>query len=322
MTDFALLAALSHEKFISGRALSQALAITPNAISQAVSALNAQGLEIFSIPGRGYKLAVPFIKLDAQYIAAQLGELSQHFAIEVVDEIASTNTALLRARDADGKVLVLIAESQSAGRGRRGRAWQASLGGSLTFSLRWQFDKPAGQLGGASLAVGLALVEALIEAGLQGAQLKWPNDILVDGKKCAGILIETQGDVFEPASLVIGIGVNYRLHPEHKKMIDQPVCDYASNAPKAMPRDALLSGIFRHLFTRLTTFNVHGFAPLKAAWLTHHAYACKPVTASFGDGRKLDGVVVDIADDGALILQVGSRREVLYSGEVSLRQTQ
>lgn len=317
---FALLAQLSHEKFISGNALSQVLGITPNAISQAVGALNALGLEIFSIPGRGYKLAVPFVKLDAQQIATQLGALSQHFAIEVVDEIASTNTALLQARNTDNKVTVLIAESQSAGRGRRGRAWQASLGGSLTFSLRWQFDKPAGQLGGASLVVGLALVEALIEAGLRGAQLKWPNDIVVDGKKCAGILIETQGDVFEPASLVIGIGVNYRLHPEHKKIIDQPVCDYATNVVTAMPRDALLLGIFRHLWERISTFNAHGFAPLKAAWLKHHACANKPVTASFGDGRKLDGVVVDVAVDGALILQVGNRREVIYSGEVSLRQ--
>ncbi len=319
MTDFALLAQLSHEKFISGVALSKTLRITPNAISQAVRALNAQGLEVFSIPGRGYKLAVPFIKLHAQNIAAQLGALASHFDIEVVDEIASTNTVLLNVRNTDGRIKVLIAESQSQGRGRRGRVWQASLGGSLTFSLRWQFDKPAGQLGGASLAVGLALAEALIDAGLYGAQLKWPNDIVVDGKKCAGILIETQGDVFEPASLVIGIGVNYRLHPEYQKNIDQPVCDYASNALQLVPRDVLLSVIFRHIWERLSTFNTHGFAPLKEAWLKHHAYANCSVVASFGDGRKLDGLIVDIAEDGALILQVGSRREVLYSGEVSLR---
>jgi BirA family transcriptional regulator, biotin operon repressor / biotin---[acetyl-CoA-carboxylase] ligase len=319
-THFDVLAQLSHLHFVSGRTLSQAVHLTPNAVSQAVRTLNELGLEVFSIPGRGYKLAAQFVKLDATKIAANLGELAQHFDIEVLDEIASTNTALLNHKATSKKIKVLIAETQTQGRGRRGRAWQASLGGSLTFSLRWQFDKPAGQLGGASLAVGLALVEALIEAGLHGAQLKWPNDIIVDGKKCAGILIETQGDVFEPASLVIGIGVNYRLHPEHKKTIDQPVTDYASNVAQAVPRDALLSGIFRHLYARISTFSQHGFAPLNAAWQQHHAFANQAVTASFSDGRKLDGVAVDIANDGALILQVGRGREVLYSGEVSLRR--
>jgi BirA family transcriptional regulator, biotin operon repressor / biotin---[acetyl-CoA-carboxylase] ligase len=321
MTHFQLLAHLSHEKFISGRALSQLLQLTPNAISQAVRSLNAQGLEVFSIPGRGYKLAAPFTKLSAATITAQLGEVSQYFDIEVVDEIASTNTALLNIRGGSNKIKVLIAESQSQGRGRRGRAWQAVLGGSLTFSLRWQFDKPAGQLGGASLVVGLALVEALIEAGLHTAKLKWPNDIVVEGKKCAGILIETQGDVFEPANLVIGIGVNYRLSPDQQKIIDQPVCDYAANVASPIPRDALLSSIFRNLYKHLSTFNQHGFAPLRNAWLTHHAYANAAVTAHFGDGRTLDGVVVDVANDGALVLEVAGRREVLYSGEVSLRAT-
>jgi BirA family transcriptional regulator, biotin operon repressor / biotin---[acetyl-CoA-carboxylase] ligase len=319
MMHFQLLAHLSHEKFISGRALSQSLQLTPNAISQAVRTLNAQGLEVFSLPGRGYKLAAPFTKLSADTITAQLGGVGKYFDIEVVDEIASTNTALLNSRGSGDKIKVLIAESQSQGRGRRGRAWQAVLGGSLTFSLRWQFDKPAGQLGGASLVVGLALVEALIAAGLHTAKLKWPNDIVLDDKKCAGILIETQGDVFEPASLVIGIGVNYRLHPDQQKEIDQAVCDYATNVSSAMPRDALLSSILERLHTHLSTFNQRGFAPLRSAWLSHHAYANAAVTAHFGDGRTLDGVAVDVANDGALVLDVAGRREVLYSGEVSLR---
>ena len=322
MTVFELLAQLSDKKYISGRQLSQTLGCTPNALSDAVRELNAQGLQVFAIPGRGYKLAAPFCKLSTDAITQQLGALSAHFEVEVVDEITSTNTALLAAANNRGgykKIQLLVAESQTQGRGRRGRSWQASLGGSLTFSLRWQFDKPAGQLGGASLAVGLALVEALIEAGMVHAKLKWPNDILVGKNKCAGILIETQGDVFEPACLVIGIGVNYRLPPLFENTIDQAVTDYCANVRNAMPRDALISGICRHLYNRLSAFNAHGFVPLKAAWLSHHAYANAQVSATFGDGRSINGEVVDIADDGALVLQAGSKREVLYSGEVSLR---
>ena len=310
------------QKPVSGVVLATHLGISRSAVWKRIQHLRDNGFEIETKSGQGYFLKHPIEWLDQNRICDYLSNAAkkQLGDFHIAEQIDSTNSWAKFETKQQAGTDIFLAEQQTAGRGRLGRQWASPMAANIYLSLRRRFNKGLPALSGLSLVVGVLLAKTLRSQGFTEVGLKWPNDIVVDGKKCAGILIETQGDVFEPASLVIGIGVNYRLHPEHKKIIDQPVWDYATNVVTAMPRDALLLGIFRHLWERISTFNAHGFAPLKAAWLKHHACANKPVTASFGDGRKLDGVVVDVAVDGALILQVGNRREVIYSGEVSLRQ--
>ena len=147
--------------------------------------------------------------------------------MRVVDEVESTNTTLLEqavAGAAGG--LVLAAELQTRGRGRRGRAWHAGLGGALTFSALWRFEQGAGFLAGLGLAVGVALRARAAFLGVEDAMLKWPNDVLVRHQKLAGTLVEIQGTCSAPAWPSVGVGINYRLDafhpPAHRPGGDRP----------------------------------------------------------------------------------------------------
>jgi BirA family biotin operon repressor/biotin-[acetyl-CoA-carboxylase] ligase len=158
----------------------------------------------------------------------------QHF-----DQIASTNAQMLdwAARDAPERApqrALICAEWQSQGRGRRGRDWYAGLGGGLMFSFLWRSTRPAAQLSGLSLAVGVALVEGLREFGLAGARVKWPNDIQVAGAKLAGVLIELASDklasdVLAPSTAVIGIGLNVSGGESLSQRVGQPVTDLSAH---------------------------------------------------------------------------------------------
>ena len=129
--------------------------------------------------------------LDAGGVAEALGELAGVFSLEILPECDSTNSRLLdNPPSGDGRVHVLAAERQTAGRGRRGRAWQSWPGAGLTFSLLWRFAPAAHVPAGLSLVVGLAVARTLEELGVEGVALKWPNDVLIQGKKLAGILVE------------------------------------------------------------------------------------------------------------------------------------
>src|SRR5260370_932505 len=145
------------------------------------------GRLLFAAPpqrGRGYRLqdALPFLARDA--IVRALGPQKGALAIEIADVLDSTSSELARrAAHGDMHRVLLAAECQTAGRGRRGRGWTSVIGGSLTFSLGWRFEQGAGYLSALPLAVGLALAEALEAEGFADIELKWPNDLLHDGPK-------------------------------------------------------------------------------------------------------------------------------------------
>ena len=215
------------------------------------------------IRGRGYRLLAAPDFLAADLIRAALSENVRRnpeiplVAIEVVDEIASTSTELLRRSNRkDIHATALVAEWQTAGRGRRGRKWSAVAGGSLTFSLGWRFDQGAGYLAGLSLAVGVAVIRALEAEGLPGVELKWPNDLIHRHLKVGGILVELNGDALGPSTVVVGVGLNVRMPASAKRDIEQPVSDLTAVAGRgAVPIDRnrllgrlvaeLASGVFR-----------------------------------------------------------------------------
>ena len=132
---------------------------------------------------------------------------------------------------------MLAAEWQTAGRGRRGKAWTAVAGGSLTFSLGWRYEQGAGFLAGLSLAVGVAVVKALEAEGLAGVELKWPNDLVHRHLKVGGILVELNGDALGPSTVVVGVGLNVRLPAEVRRNIEQPVSDLTTVAGRGAPAD-------------------------------------------------------------------------------------
>lgn len=317
---FQVLRLLADGDFHSGATLARKLDVSRGTVWNAVRALDGLGLEVYRVRGRGYRLAESLSLLDAAAIATYAGEASSRLAIELVDVADSTNSMLM-ARAAAGAAsgTVLAAEWQESGRGRRGRAWHAGLGGGITFSLLWRFTQGPSALAGLSLAAGLALARATAALGAGDVELKWPNDVLWRGGKLAGLLIEMHGDALGPSAVVIGIGINVRLSDAVRGRIDQPAQDLEAACGGAIDRNAVLGRVLAELTSMLDAFSREGFAPLRAEWERHHAHQDKPVTVTLPDGRRHDGVARGVGDDGALLFETGSAVRRLHSAELSLR---
>src|SRR5262245_33054090 len=239
---------LADGEFHSGEALAMSLDFSRASVWNSIRELEASGIEVYKVQGRGYRLPHPITLLDRAAIERQLGAHAQRFEIDVRDSVASTNSALLEraAAGAPGGT-VIAAEWQSGGRGRLGRAWHAGVGEALTFSLLWRFARGAGALAGVSLAVGAAIARAVGSAGVAGAGLKWPSDVLWQNGKLAGILTEWTGEALGPTAAVIGIGVNVRLSQATRERIGQPAADLETACGAAPDRNGLLARLLIEL---------------------------------------------------------------------------
>ena len=251
--------------------------------------------------------------MNAQRIAAlsHAGVL-----VEVVPETGSTNADLLARAAQLTEPVLLVAEHQTAGRGRAGRSWLSSSENSLTFSLAWKFDGGLQQLSGLPLAIGVALGDALGQLGVQ-VQLKWPNDVLKDGDKLAGILIETQSAPGGGTWAVIGIGLNLIMPDEVEAQLGRS----AAGAPwlARMDRDVLVAALLDALADALRLFASQGFAAFSARWNLRHAWQGRTVVI-LDDGKLLqEGLAAGVDDAGRLLLDTAEGRTTVLAGDVSLR---
>ncbi|MEW6512720.1 MAG: biotin--[acetyl-CoA-carboxylase] ligase [Pseudomonadota bacterium] len=252
--------------------------------------------------------------LDLSALARALGADACRFDADLLPVCDSTNAVLLaRAEAGAPSGAVVIAETQTAGRGRRGREWLSAPGDSLTFSLLWRF--PPGTLPlGLSLAVGVAVTNALAKVGAGETALKWPNDVLKDDKKLAGILIELAPGQTHVA--VIGLGLNLRL----PATLPVEVRDTAAALDLPVDVNVLLATLLVELRTVLDTFATTGFAGLRAEWTARHAHEDAPVRLLSDFAPPRDGICRGVAADGALLFETAGHIERILSGEVSLRK--
>lgn len=254
--------------------------------------------------------------LDPARLREILGELAIRCPLVVVDECASTNSTLLTQAAAGlpgGNVLIAL--RQTAGRGRRGRVWHARPGSSLTFSLLWRFPRSF-PLHGLSLAVGVAVTRALARLGVDGLALKWPNDVLLYGRKLGGVLVETTSAQGEIAA-VIGIGLNVLEDGERGRMVAQP-CASLADAGVSCSQESLLAALLGALVEVLDLFAARGFVALRAEWIAHHAFQHLPVRV-WQEGRETVGLCEGVDEHGALLLATADGLRRVWGGEVSLR---
>ena len=174
-------------------------------------------------------------------------------------------------------------------------------------------------MSGLSLAVGVAMMRTLGKLGVVGVGLKWPNDVLNDQGKLAGILIEAQGDMLGPSVVVIGIGLNLRLPQEVAQRIDQPVSDLAHVVAELPERNQLLALLLQEMADMLGAFAQQGFTPLRAEWESYHVYQNRQVKMLLPDGTQVAGIVRGVTDEGALRVETKQGEQVFNAGEISLR---
>lgn len=317
---FPILHQLADGQFHSGEALAKQFGVSRATIWNAIRHAESLGIEVFSVRGRGYKLPYAIALLDKEKVLQAIGIEREWFHLEVLDEVVSTNTYLMKAAtNGAPHVSCAVAHIQTGGRGRRGRTWVSHLGASLTFSLLWRFDCGAAALSGLSLAVGIALIRALRELDIDTAQLKWPNDVLVDNQKLAGILIDLQGDMDGPSAAVIGVGINVDLPKQVLERIDQPAIDIKHVSLLNIDQSQLLGTVLKHLADVLRHFEQHGFIGLRDEWLSYHAYHNQSVRMLLPDGRDVEGKVIGVAEDGILLVETALGLQRFSAGEISLR---
>lgn len=317
-----MLRVLGDGEFHSGTMLAQQFKVSRATIWHALQNLEQVGVEVFAVRGKGYRLACPVTWIQPDLVSDLLQPHARFLQLEFVEVATSTNT-LLAANAVQGAPhgSCFVTELQTQGRGRRGRAWHSGLGGALTFSLLWRFEQGASTLSGLSLAVGVALLRALRMLGVPRLTLKWPNDVLSDFHKLAGILVEIQGDISGPCAAVIGVGINYRLHVKTRAQIDQAVTDLESLIHPLPNKNVLLAQLLNSLVGVLTEFERVGFAGLREEWLKYHTpFQNKWVALTLANNRTQEGKITDIGDDGALILNTGAGLERFSAGEISLRR--
>lgn len=315
-----LLTILADGHFHSGESLGQSLGISRAAVWKHLQALKGRGIEIHSVPGKGYRLTDSIELLSEPQIRAALSPLARARlrGLELCQRIDSTNSEL-RRRAADlPSGVVCLAEEQSAGRGRHNRAWSSPYARNLYLSLLWRFDAGPDALSGLSLAVGVAVLRALVQMGASGIGLKWPNDLLWRGAKCAGILIEMSGESCGNCSVVIGIGVNVDMPEELGAAIDQPWIDLKTICERRVSRNRLAGAIISQLIEVLDEFEAAGIAPLMEEWRQRDVVCGEPVVIATAHGEEA-GIARGIDPSGALLVEGGNGIKRYRSGDVSLR---
>jgi BirA family biotin operon repressor/biotin-[acetyl-CoA-carboxylase] ligase len=311
-----LLCALADNEFHSGEFLGKALGISRAAISNHIKVLSSLGLDIYSVTGKGYCLALPLTLLSHAKIRGQVD--SSHTAdIEVLNVIGSTNQylkdKLIDIKDGH----TCLAEAQTAGRGRHGREWVSPYAASLYLSMHWSFEGGYSVLGGMSLAIGVAIVEALIKCGVQDVQLKWPNDIYARGRKLAGVLIEVEGQIGSECKAIIGVGLNVVL-PTNIENIGQPWIDLSQLSKPLIDRNILAGTLINELNKSLALFEKRGLEPFISKWRELDIYANQAIKLIIGQ-QTFSGFSRGIDASGAILLETKQGIKAYHGGEISVR---
>ncbi|MEE4246244.1 MAG: biotin--[acetyl-CoA-carboxylase] ligase [Kangiellaceae bacterium] len=311
-----LLKVLSDGQFHSGQAMAAKMGVSRAAIWKVIKELRALGLDIFSVTGKGYKLAETIDLIDPEQLARQLlGVIKTSDNLFLFTSLASTNKFLLSLPQTND-VRVCISEFQSEGRGRLGRVWHSPFAKNIYCSIRLVIPRAIEQISGLSLVVGYSVAEILTQFGVQNLKLKWPNDIRLNSAKVGGVLIELGQNTETSVDVVIGIGLNW----------DMPNSDQLKNRwtnlkPHLLgnpTREALISALVARVVDDVEVFTEHGFSVFNAGWSSYDEFYQQPVTLQSASKTE-QGIARGVDDRGALLLEQDGQVNDFSIGELSLK---
>jgi len=308
-----LISILSDGEFHSGEQLGIELGMSRAAINKHIQTVRDWGVDIFTVPGKGYSLPSPIQLLDEAQILSFLPE----GRVSVLPVIDSTNQYLLDRIATLSSGDACVAEYQQAGRGRRGRKWFSPFGSNLYLSMYWKLEQGPAAAMGLSLVIGIIMAEVLQKLGAADVRVKWPNDLYLKDRKLAGILVELTGITGDAAHLVIGAGINLRMREPSADSIDQGWINL-QEAGVNIDRNQLTATLLTELRLALRQFEIDGLAPFISRWRSLDNFIDRPVKLLIGE-QEIHGIERGIDQQGALLLEQDGVIKPYIGGEISLR---
>lgn len=318
-----LIQALACGRFVSTQQLADELGVSRTSAWNYLKALEKMGFVLHAVKGKGTRLEQPIELLDKSAMMHALAAKDQGLlnTFDLLDVCPSTNYHLLQQNSLKPlpSGMICMAEMQTMGRGRLGKTWVSPYGQNIYMSFIWNFKSGIAALSGLSLACGVAVCDALSELGLSGHGLKWPNDILWEGKKLGGILVEIQGESQGGYSAVVGIGINYQMSSQASSNIDQPWVDVNQAGAGTIGRNKLAAKLIQRVLGMLASYEGQGLAPYVKRWNDVDCYKDQTVRIISGKNTTL-GIAKGISPSGELLLlKPDGEQQAIMSGEVSLR---
>ncbi|TNV09818.1 bifunctional biotin--[acetyl-CoA-carboxylase] ligase/biotin operon repressor BirA [Buttiauxella sp. B2] len=308
-----LISILADGEFHSGEHLGEKLGMSRAAINKHIQTLRDWGVDVFTVPGKGYSLPDPIQLLDEELIKSQI----ETGSVAVLPVIDSTNQYLLDRLETLQSGDACIAEYQQAGRGRRGRQWFSPFGANLYLSMYWRLEQGPAATVGLSLVIGIVMAEVLQELGAESVRVKWPNDLYLNDRKLAGILVELTGKTGDAAQIVIGAGINLAMRNVATDVINQSWINL-QEAGINIDRNALAIRIIKELRKALYIFEDEGLTPFLPRWKLLDNFINRQVKLIIGD-KEIHGISRGINEQGGLLLEQDGVIKPWVGGEISLR---
>ena len=311
-----LISILADGEFHSGEHLGERLGMSRAAINKHVQTLRDWGVDVFTVPGKGYSLPEPIQLLNQAFISSQIKQ-GQVAVLPVID---STNQYLLDRIGTLQSGDACVAEYQQAGRGRRGRKWFSPFGANLYLSMYWRLEQGPAAAIGLSLVIGIVMAEVLRDLGASQVRVKWPNDLYLQDRKLAGILVELTGKTGDAAQIVIGAGINLAMRQVESDVINQGWINL-QEAGIVIDRNTLAARLINDLRAALELFEQEGLTPYLSRWEKLDNFINRPVKLIIGD-KEIVGISRGIDAQGALLLEQDGVTKAWVGGEISLRSAE
>jgi len=311
-----LISILADGEFHSGEQLGERLGMSRAAINKHIQTLRDWGVDVFTVPGKGYSLPEPIQLLSQDFISSQINQ-GQVAVLPVID---STNQYLLDRIGTLQSGDACVAEYQQAGRGRRGRKWFSPFGANLYLSMYWRLEQGPAAAIGLSLVIGIVMAEVLRDLGASQVRVKWPNDLYLQDRKLAGILVELTGKTGDAAQIVIGAGINLAMRKVESDVINQGWINL-QEAGIAIDRNTLAARLINELRAALELFEQEGLTPYLSRWKKLDNFINRPVKLIIGD-KEIVGISRGIDTQGALLLEQNGATKAWMGGEISLRSAE